>query len=322
MSLNLKKKKQIEKKIGNLSIEFLYEEKMKYFENNPDKITEMQEYLLNTGTILKKYFGLTENTINVSFYTDIGRSEIEYKKDLEKEYYKVCELTYIDKETNNYIDRFICESCDGEILLIGGIYTCKSCGIMSGVLTDGVSYADIQERQVKNRFIYQRINYFDDWLKQIQGHENAEIPEELIEKVKVELHKRNITDPNKLKPYLLKKILKELKFSKYYENIHLIISKLSSKPLIRIPENDIIRLKCMFKDLQEPFERLKGTRTNFFSYPYTLFKLCELIGLTEYLQFFQLLKSREKIIKHDTMWKKIMIQLQQKDPIWRYIPSC
>ena len=52
------------------------------------------------------------------------------------------------------------------------------------------------------------------------------------------MQKRNIKDTSKLTNLKLKKILKETNYSKYYEHIPLIISKLcsNSKPLI-IPEN-------------------------------------------------------------------------------------
>lgn len=162
-------------------------------------------------------------------------------------------------------------------------------------------------------------------VKPIQANEITEIPEELIEDLKLELFKRNIKDTSKLTNLKLKKILKETNYSKYYEHIPLIISKLcsNSKPLI-IPENIIVELKNMFLLIQEPFEKFKGDRKNFLSYPYVLYKFCEILGLGEYLDNFSLLKSRDKLMKSDIIWKKIVNEIYKKtkDYKWKYIASC
>ena len=57
-------------------------------------------------------------------------------------------------------------------------------------------------------------------------------------------------------------------------------------------------------------------RKNFLSYSYVLYKFCELLGEDEYLQYFPLLKSKEKLYQQDVIWKKICSDLQ-----WEYIPT-
>lgn len=49
---------------------------------------------------------------------------------------------------------------------------------------------------------------------------------------------------------------------------------------------------------------------------YTLYKFCELLGEDDYLQYFPLLKSNEKLYAQDQIWKKIC-----KDLRWEFIPS-
>lgn len=49
---------------------------------------------------------------------------------------------------------------------------------------------------------------------------------------------------------------------------------------------------------------------------YTLYKFCELLGEDEYLQYFPLLKSNEKLYAQDQIWRKICRDLR-----WEYIPS-
>ena len=57
-------------------------------------------------------------------------------------------------------------------------------------------------------------------------------------------------------------------------------------------------------------------RKNFLSYSYVLFKFCELLGEDEYLQYFPLLKSKEKLYQQDLIWKKICTDL-----LWEFIPT-
>ena len=73
----------------------------------------------------------------------------------------------------------------------------------------------------------------------------------------------------------------------------------------------------MFKDIQIPFETHRPPkRINFLSYSYVLHKFCELQMLDQYLKYFPLLKSREKLRIQDKIWKKIC-----KDLRWKYYPS-
>ena len=73
----------------------------------------------------------------------------------------------------------------------------------------------------------------------------------------------------------------------------------------------------MFKQTQEPFAKIcPDNRTNFLSYSYVIRKLLELLNETQYINYFPLLKSREKLYQQDVMWKAIC-----KDLKWDFIPS-
>ncbi len=69
----------------------------------------------------------------------------------------------------------------------------------------------------------------------------------------------------------------------------------------------------MFKDIQGPFlKHCPKDRKNFLSYSYVLYKFFQILGLNEYLKFFPLLKSREKLYVQDQIWKKICEDLNYK----------
>ena len=76
----------------------------------------------------------------------------------------------------------------------------------------------------------------------------------------------------------------------------------------------------MFAQMQEPFEQVREKlfpeRKNFLSYSYILFKFCEILGLDEFKQNFQLLKGRDKLHKQDQIFRAICEKLN-----WSFTPS-
>ena len=102
-----------------------------------------------------------------------------------------------------------------------------------------------------------------------------------------------------------------------YEHTNAICNVLNGVPPPRLPPELEDKLKGMFVEIQEPFERnCPPQRKNFLSYGFTLYKFCELLGADEYLVHFPLLKSSEKLYAQDQIWKKIC-----KDLRWEFIPS-
>lgn len=117
-------------------------------------------------------------------------------------------------------------------------------------------------------------------------------------------------------PYT-KKILKTLGLTQYYEHTTFIISKLSGVPPKTISRETEEKIKLMFRQIQTPFEKYcPKTRTNFLSYSYVLHKFFQLLELDDFIQFFPLLKSREKLKQQDVIWAKICHDLH-----WDFYPS-
>lgn len=311
MSFNVKKQKVskcIKKPIFK-SIEDLHEEYMEKIKI--DKKNELSNfYFLQVSNILQEYYS--------------NLHDIEKVKELTEKYYKALNLDYLYDRKNTSIN--FCEYCLTEKLETAERFlTCTTCGkVDNEKILDGLNYND--ECRINQVFVfdYKRINYFTEWLTQIQANETTIIPNELLEDIKVELYKKNILDTAKLTAPRLKKILKEIDKTKYYEHIPLLITKLSGSKPLSIPEEVCNELKSMFLLVQQPFEKLKGSRRSFLSYPYILYKFCEILGLHDYLKHFTLLKSREKLMKTDTLWKSIVEDISRTtgDSKWVYIPSC
>ena len=113
-----------------------------------------------------------------------------------------------------------------------------------------------------------------------------------------------------------KEILKKLGYNKYYEHIAFIKDKLGIKPPVMSPELED-KLCNLFIEIQPAFSKFcPDDRVNFLNYYHTAYKLCELLGETQYLEMFPLLKDKEKRIEQDEIWKKICEELD-----WEFIPT-
>ena len=77
------------------------------------------------------------------------------------------------------------------------------------------------------------------------------------------------------------------------------------------------RLCSLFIEIQRPYAKYcPDDRVNFLNYYYTVYKLCELLGQTQFLDYFPMLKDREKRIEQDDIWRKICGELN-----WEFIPT-
>lgn len=119
-----------------------------------------------------------------------------------------------------------------------------------------------------------------------------------------------ITKKNNITIQRVKIILKKLKYSEYYEHTVYIVSKLTERPPPSLSRETEEKIKFMFKQIQEPFMRhCPASRINFLSYSYVLNKIFKILKLDEYVQYFELLKSREKLRTQEAIWEKICDEL-------------
>lgn len=198
-----------------------------------------------------------------------------------------------------------------------GILVCPKCGSeeYALVVSDFPSFRDPPKE--RNNYAYKKINHLNEILNQFQAKESTIIPEEVMNEVILEIRKRRIANIADLTEDDIRQILKKLNRSKYYEHRAHILSRLNGNPPPTITPEIEEKIRAMFQDIQAPFLLYcPNDRTNFLSYSYILYKFFELLELDEYKVFFPLLKSRDRLIAHDIIWKKICDYLQ-----WEFISS-
>lgn len=226
-----------------------------------------------------------------------------------------------DNENKNIRKNLTCSECNNEMFLdANNIFVCNSCGNTDiSVVEQDQKYQMnfLSNIETQRCSVYQRKNHFKEWLNQIQGRESNEVPQEVIDMIIVELNKIHYDNLANLDPNCVRKILKKLNLSKYYENIYNIINRINGLPPPILSKETEDRLMRLFKMIEEPFEIYKSDeRKNILRYSYILYKLCELLELDDFLKCFKLLKNRNKLIQQDQIWNKICEHNK-----WQYIPS-
>ncbi len=254
--------------------------------------------------------------------SDFVKQESKFKKrDILEEYLLLVDPSYIPSVKFDTKLCF-CKSCNYEMTLYAtdGIQVCEKCGLQENILieSDKPSFKDCNGEGSNGCFTYKRQNHFSEWLSQFQAKETTEIPEEVYEKILVEIKKERITNLETLTTTKIRQYLKKIKCNKYYDHAAYILYQINGVPPPTINKHLEEKLKLMFKEIQGPFNEVcsRKIRKNFLNYSYVLHKFVELLGLDDYKKYFPLLKDRQKLHETDMIWKKICEKLD-----WEFYKS-
>jgi len=297
--------------------------------NNINNIDEI-EYYENTSSILFNYYEMLEKqslissnkyrtksileSFNLSTPTEKNDvNKIIEKSDLVDQYLSITNKYHIKKL--NHENSEICCKCNIPLICLqqDAIMICNNCGYQELLLVEQNRPILKQNTKDTSHFSYKRINHFREWCNQVQGKESTDIPNDIFEKILNEIKKEKIIDTKKITYTKMREILKRLRINKYYEHINYIINRINGIPTPQFSPELEEKLCSMFRDIQGPFlKHCPKDRKNFLSYSYVLYKFFQILGLNEYLKFFPLLKSREKLYVQDQIWKKICEELNYK----------
>ena len=301
----------------------------KYNEQDP-----LKNYYLKNADIMLKYYGTAEKAQVVTtnpadqntFLKYLNSSQVtadipnHSKKHLYEEY--TCRMK-LNTGQEGYESKEVvsehCETCNiaREENSEEGVLVCPQCGSEAYmmVVSDFPSFRDPPKE--RNNYAYKKINHLNEILNQFQAKESTIIPEEVMNEVVSEVKKRRIMNIAEMTEKDIREILKKINRSKYYEHATHILSRLNGNPPPTITPEIEEKIRAMFQEIQAPFLLYcPDDRTNFLSYSYILYKFFELLELDEYKVYFPLLKSRDRLIAHDFIWKKICDYLK-----WEFISS-
>jgi hypothetical protein len=336
-----KLKKELLLKGDSLNIEQKLDikDRLKEITDNIKEIkTKKKDYFLDNSNLIFDYF---ENKKNISTGSSSSSNSNNTKSKIVSSFFKIKEtIEEGDKEekiNNNIVQKYlsgidenfldiqsfvqqtdICKYCfKGELIPLEdeGLLICNQCfrNIQYLIENEKPSYKEPPKEVCF--YAYKRINHFKEILAQFQGKETTQIPPEVIENIKLQIKKERV-EVGQLTNGKTKEILKKLGYNKYYEHIPFIKEKLGIQPPVM--NQELEETLCnLFVELQAPYSKFcPDDRVNFLNYYYTAYKLCELLGQTEYLDDFPMLKDREKRVEQDIIWKQICAELD-----WEFIST-
>lgn len=309
------------------------QEEIRELEHKIYKTDPLQDYYLKNADIMLKYYGSSEKAQTVQPVSGDQNTFMKYlssqtstdttqtsKRKLFEEFASRMKLnTGSDIVEEKQVVAEHCERCNiaRDELLEEGILVCPTCGSEEYMLvvSDYPSFRDPPKE--RNNYAYKKINHLNEILNQFQAKESTIIPDEIMNEVICEIRKQRIQNVANLTEKDMREILKKLNRSKYYEHATHILSRLNGNPPPTITPEIEEKIRAMFQEIQAPFLLYcPDDRTNFLSYSYILYKFFELLELDEYKIYFPLLKSRDRLIQHDQIWKLICDYLR-----WEYIRS-
>lgn len=278
-------------------------------------------YIKQTDDLLDKYFNNTDKIKDDKPIEPVKIDIMEFMRNknnniLENDSKKKLELydeymDRIDKE-NIYQKRKntdICENpkCKGQLMVSyeDGCLICSVCSMMNGVLIDTEKVGNKENGNEKTVYAYKRLNHLKEIINQIQGQESVEIKDSVYADITLEMNRRKLNKKD-IDFFKMKKILKKLKYDKYYEHTSYIVWRICGILPPTFPRDVIERIEKMFNLIQKPFEMFRpSNRKNFLSYSYILHKFFDMMNMPEYLVYFKLLKNRKKRREQEKVFKQI-----------------
>jgi hypothetical protein len=282
--------------------------------------SEMSDYIIKCMPYMTQHTDDVGEETNTDNVFNVKETVGLKRKDIFTDYLIEVEKQNISRPRERTMET--CQTCpDSNIIHIHDTsdLVCDGCGVVvAALISEELTYKEEQETSEKVvNYSYKRENHFNEWLSQFQAQEMTTIPPEVIEQLRAELKKIKIKNLEDITHAKVRGLLKKLRLNKYYEHVPYITNILSGIKPPNMPQELEEYLRIMFKDIQKPFdENCPTERKNFLSYSYVLYKFCELLGEDDYLQYFPLLKSKEKLYQQDVIWKKICRDLK-----WEFIPT-
>jgi len=241
----------------------------------------------NSNRIVQEFLNIANKYINPPIYFQLN-TNIQCS----------CGNTQIQKID----DTFVCINCDERIQ-----------ELVTVVNNDETTSKTTRINSVK-RYVYERKDHFATSIKKFQGLQTNIIPQTVIDKIKEKMVSYKIT-PDKLSKDHIYEFLKITNNTSYYEDINYIHKTLTGKQCCNLSNVEDTLFK-LFDIVDKVYDRLKpDDRRNSMNSQFRLYKLLLHINFPCKEEDFYILKTRENLIQHDLMWKKICQELE-----WTFEP--
>ena len=197
---------------------------------------------------------------------------------------------------------------------------CVNCGNVISTTTDNlISFNDIERINIGSKYSYDRRVHFKDCVKRFQGKQNVNIPKNVFDEILNSFIKYQLIPENyfeleksvvfeKVKREHVQLFLKELGYSKFYDDIVYIYHKITGNPIPDIThlENNLYN---DFDILVEQYDKMFNDRKNFINNQYVLFQLLRKYNYNCNKEDFNFLKTNDRKYYHDFVCQKLFEKL-------------
>ena len=297
---------ELDEKIGNLK----YGQKLNF-------------YIAESAHIIERYKQILQTPVKLSFIGKASRDNQE-KKDITLTYIKIAQK-YTDMTGDILISPkksiiVVCNNCPNKNLfdiIDNSIYICIQCGSQQEILLHTSSYKDVDRINISAKYTYDRKVHFRDCINQYQGKQNSTIDDKVYKNLLEQFSKHHLLIGNKKtsKEERCKNItkehihlfLKELDYTKHYENVNLIHYHLTgNKPDdISLLEDRLLDDFDQLTDFYDKkFKNKPGfDRKNFINTQYVLYQLLMRYKHPCKKEDFTILKTVDRKSFHDDVAK-------------------
>lgn len=275
-----------------------------------------------------KSMGKTNSGIDMDYlypiYDDSYNNTQETKEQLMNRYLLKVKPQNINYTSHTYTDDNYCFNCSREMFLDDCRMICDKCGAEIPFLSS-TEKPSLKDPPTQSRcYEYKRDSHLKDTMNKIQGKESTRVPDYVINQIIVEIDREGVENLAELTIMDIRRFLQRHAskgLNEFYENSPQILYRITKIPPATFTPEQESHILEMFRKVQEPFEKYKNTRKNFLSYPYILYKFCELLGYTEFKDKLKLFESKVILYEQDQIWKKICEELGGEETGWTFIPT-
>jgi hypothetical protein len=295
---------------------------LKIYVNDLSTQKQLHFYIMETLSFIEQYKEILKIPVKVSFIGKLIKNDKEKSEIIEG--YIEAASKYVDIEfEKTKSQKVTCPNCLNKKefdVIDGNTYICTKCYARQTVMKHNSSYTDIDRVNISSKYTYDRKVHFRDCINQYQGKQNSTIQQKIYDDLEIQFERHHLLKGGKdtCKEIKFKDVtknhvlifLKELGYSKHYENVHLIHYNFTGiKPDdISYLEEQLLDDFDVLTDLYD--KRFKHiNRKNFINTQYVLFQLLRRHRHPCKKEEFIILKTIDRKFFHDEICKDLFEEL-------------
>ena len=313
----------------------LLTEKIDKLENK----TSLNFYIMDSTDIIEEYKKIIDSPKKISFFGNavINSSNREQNNELINKYISILKKYDLDhyvhtseKKDKNTTKKYKCAVCNNKTdfeIIDTRIYVCYSCGYQIEDIGNSMSYHDVSRVNMSSKYSYERRVHFRDCINQYQGKQNSTISDKVYKELEEQFRLHGLLVESNNPKEIFKNItkdnillfLKELGYTKHYEDVFLIYYKMTDK----LPDDISYLERKLMGDFDilsnlydQKFKQTKRIdRKNFINTQYVLYQLLRKYKHPCKKEDFNILKTLDRKSFHDEICLELFTELG-----WNFTP--